>query len=262
MLFHTRTAAQLNLTRLNLLLSSKLSTSVRFKESRADLFTKLPSSRPNLRSNGSNYSTEQPQIRRTLEFDKNYLVYELENSIHVARVSMAGLITFGVSIVFFYYLQGLKKHGKILEDRQQEAIKSRTERLLLKASIFINQHAFGVGLCGLTLGFAVAFLCQMFCVSSVKSITLLKGGQNVIVHLFRSNPLSTNFKPLRVPLNDLCFMGTRKDKKSYIQMSIYRHRGFYLLDKDHAAFHNFLFDKVVGLYRNLKRRDTKEGRKL
>lgn len=256
LLFHSRAAAQL--TRLSLLQSSKPSTSVRFKVPTADLFTRQSSNPP--RSNGLSYSTDQPQARRTLDFDKNYLVYELENNIHPARVSIAGLVTFGISIIFYYYLQGLSRHGQVLKDRQQEEIPSRTERLLLKASIFVNQHAFGVGLCGLTLGFAVAFLCQMFCVSSVKSITLLKGGQEVIVRLFRSNPFSTNYKPLRVPLNDLCFMGSRKDKKSYIQLSIYRHRGFYLLDKDHAAFHEFLFDKVVGLYRNLKRRDV--SRKL
>lgn len=251
-LVHSRTA-QLNWTRIGLLLSSKPSFSIRLKATRTDLFTKWPSS---LRSNAT-YSTGNQSNRKILEFDKNYLVYELESNVHPARVSMAGLVAFAISIIFYYYLQGLKRHGKVLEERQKQEIKSRTERLLVRASIFVNQHSFGVGACSLTMGFAVAFLCQMFCVSSVKSITLLKGGQEIIIRLFRSNPFSTNYKPLRVSLSDVCFMGSRKDKKSYIQMTVHRHRGFYLLDKDHAVFHNFLFDKVVGLYRNLYRKNLK-----
>lgn len=243
------------------MLVTKPPSSIRFKEARANLLTARPNS-SNLLSNAASYSTSNQSNRKTFEFDKNYLVYELESNIHLVRVSIAGLVAFGVSIVFFYYLQGLKKYDKVLLDRQKEEVKSRTERLLLRASIFVSKHAFSVGICGLSLGFVVAFLCQMFCVSSVKSITLLRGGQNVIVHLFRSNPFSTNYKPLRIPLNDLCFMGSRKDKKTYIQLSVHQHRGFYLLDKDHAVFHNFLFDKVVGLYRNLKRRDPKAGVKL
>lgn len=208
-------------------------------------------------SSRANLCTRSTKLtnKEKLEFKRNAFVYEIKDNSHLIITSVLGFTGFVFSMYFSIAVQNLQTIDKVVaKDEFVEDSKSRW--FIYSVSKLVSDHQKAVAIGALTFGCIITGLCQLYCISSIRSITLFKGGEHVIINLFRSNPFSTNYKALKVPLNDVCFHGTRADKGSTIQISIYKHRGFYILHKN-GRFDKFLFDKVVGLHRDIRNRSRK-----
>lgn len=191
-------------------------------------------------------SNVKPKVNlNKIDYGREYLIYELLDKSFLIKIFIAGNAAFLITICFAITLKGIQKPDKPI-DRSMFA-----NNILHKCGFFIMNHSTGLSLTSLSIGALIASLCQLYCVSSVKSITLLKGGKKVLVRLFRGNPLSDKSKALEISLKDMCFLNTRTDSNLLIRLQVANHRGFYILHKEGGTFNNFLFDKVVGLFRNV-----------
>ena len=234
-----------NLSRLNLILGK---SSFRLKNS----IKELNSIQLN---NQINYSTAIKQPIRKNEFERDLLVYELRKISNLVYTTIAGSIGFILTVTFSILVQNLRTvNQEIKKDEfiELELRNQRSRAFMYFVSEFVSNHRKAVGVVSFTFGSAIAAACTLYVVSSIRSITLLKGGHDLMIKLFRFNPLSTDFKTIKIPLADLCVHGTRRDKTKFIQMTVRNHRGFYLLDKD-GEFNPYLFDKIVGLFRNVRK---------
>lgn len=205
-----------------------------------------------------NYSTNQ-QIQslkpiRKQAYERNTIVYELKSTSFLVTLLFAGYSAFLFWCCLGMYVQNYKGLHKVIDKESYVGVTdlnySRGNAFVFTVSRIIDEYSTLVSLICFIFGGLIGFGCQRYVISSVKSITLLKGGQDVIVNIFRGNPLSTNYKPLHVTLRDLCFHGSRTDKQNTISLSIRKHRGKYILDKK-GEFDNQLFDRVVGLHRDI-----------
>lgn len=191
--------------------------------------------------------------KRKMDFERNIFVYELTDSRQIVTTTLAGWTAFAFTLYFSMMVQNLNTIDKHVS--QDEFVEDQLSRKVFYwVSQFVSNHSKAVGIFSLCFGTVITFCCQLYCISSIKSITLLKGGDQLIVQLFRSNPLSSNFKKLNVPLKDVCFHGSRIDNLKTIQCSVYNHMGYYILHKSYGQFNEPVFDKVVGLHRDIKLR--------
>ncbi|XP_037575502.1 transmembrane protein 223-like [Dermacentor silvarum] len=119
----------------------------------------------------------------------------------------------------------------------------------LRDRLTTDPYRYGLTAFCVAIGTLVVTSSSIFLLRSVRSIVLLKGGQQVFVQTYAP---FVELRAFEVPLEHISCRQSRLQKSSYISLKIKGHRLYYMLDQRGIFPHPKLFDNTVGVARKLK----------
>lgn len=201
----------------------------------------------------ANSSSGQPSAKLPFEVDTNVAkhteIYRYDNF----RV-FAALRMFTVSQAFLWAYMGQVCYSITDPQESPPPDVDTSGRLgglfqFLRERLTTQPYRYGLVAFCTAMGTLVAVGSSMFILRNVRSLLLLKGGQQVAVQTYAP------FRELRtfqVPLEHISCGQSRLQKSSYITLKIKGHWMHYVLDQRGVFPRPELFDNTVGVARKLK----------
>ena len=186
------------------------------------------------------------------EFARDTLLYRHNN---LGKLRALQFFAF-VNLALWAYLGSfLLSHVGALSE-SQEALVSNSEtpnrRFWQRVSDAERKyHKYLTGLC-LLIGYGSVAVIGFFSTRSINALVVRRGGSEVTILTSRFIAIS-RLRQLTVPLSHLSCRVARSDTASYMTIKVKGYPFFFLIDNKGTFYKPFLFDRVIGVHRNLNR---------
>lgn len=162
----------------------------------------------------------------------------------------------GVNLIFWvylggYYLRKLMIAGVEEKEMLEKDPDHKTDSFWRWLSLIEQNHHKKLLAAFIIIGYGTAFMVGLYSVRSVHTIIIRKGGKEVSILTSRMISIS-KLRELRVPLKEVSCKISRDQGKNYVTLKVKGHPFYFMLDTEKGTIFNpYLFDRTVGLCRNL-----------
>lgn len=182
------------------------------------------------------------------EFVKDTILYKWDNLTHL-RIYQAAAV---LNMIFWNYF-GVYTLYKVADwDKSGNASGEAPVSGFLQSMAYLGRkYCTHLTAIAMTIGYSGLFLIGFFSSRVINTIIVKKGGSDVVILTSRYVAIS-KLRELKVPLKHISCKTSRDATSTYVTFKVKGQPFYFLVDKKGRFYDPFLFDRTIGMQRNIR----------